>query len=260
MVDCRAWKKSSSVLSLHVGKDSIDLAVTSHPSSTADESLILPLPSIPLQCKVQDNQKVLHDTVLTELAGIVAQFDVCGMVVSWPLQKEGWCGAPCGRVLHTLDQMARDDADIMSAHRPVCLWDGHHFHSSEDEWGRTALYAHASKKEVHIASKEQYKDEGSLAAEIAHDYLRHHWPDLYEDEDKQHPSPHEKKRRHPSLHDQVQSLQQQVQYLQQCLSQHEQYSRRCHAQQQKINQDLMQYLRDMNRCWMRQETRHASDT
>lgn len=171
------WKKAASVLSLHIGKDSIDLAVTSHPSSTGDEEIILPLPSIPLKCEVQDNKKKLKPAVLSELATIVDKFDVCGMVVSWPLQKEGWCGAPCGRVLHTLDQISRD-ASIVSSSRPVCLWDGHHFHSNEDEWGRSAIYAKVSEKQVHIASKEQYKDEGSLAAEIAQDYLRHHWPDL----------------------------------------------------------------------------------
>lgn len=172
------WKKAASVLSLHIGKDSIDLAVTSHPSSTGDEEIILPLPSIPMKCEYLDNQKVLKPGVLKELSNIVDKFDVCGMVVSWPVQKEGWCGAPCGRVLHTLDQIA-SESSIVSAARPVCLWDGHHFHSSEDEWGRTALYAKASKKDVHLASKEQYKDEGSLAAEIAQDYLRHYWPDLY---------------------------------------------------------------------------------
>ena len=178
------WKKSASVLSLHVGKDSIDLAVTSHPSTTGDEEIILPLPSIPIKREVQENQKVLKSGVLSELSAIVEKFDVCGMVVSWPVQKEGWCGAPCGRVLHTLDQIA-SETDIVSASRPVCLWDGHHFHSNEDEWGRSAIYSHISKKEVHIASKEQYKDEGSLAAEIAHDYLRHHWPDLYFEEEEQ---------------------------------------------------------------------------
>ena len=91
------WKKSASVLSLHVGKDSIDLAVTSHPSSTSDEEVILPLPSIPIKCEVQENQKVLKSDVLAELADIVDKFQVCGMVVSWPVQKEGWCGAPCRR-------------------------------------------------------------------------------------------------------------------------------------------------------------------
>ena len=177
------WKKSASVLSLHVGKDSIDLAVTSHPSSTSDEDTILPLPSIPIKCEVKENQKVLKADVLAELEDIVKKFDVCGMIVSWPVQKEGWCGAPCGRVLHTLDQIARE-TNIVSPSRPVALWDGHHFHSSEDEWGRSALYSHISKKEVHIASKEQYRDEGSLAAEIAQDYLRHHWPDLYFEEEE----------------------------------------------------------------------------
>ena len=177
------WKKSASVLSLHVGKDSMDLAVTSHPSSTTDEDVILPLPSIPLRCQVvKHNQKILQPAVLHELASIVHKFDVCGLVVSWPVQKEGWCGAPCGRVLFTLDQIANHapEEDIVSATRPVALWDGHHFASSEDEWGRSALYSHSSpRKQVHLASKEQYKDQGSLAAEIAHDYLRHHWPDLY---------------------------------------------------------------------------------
>lgn len=179
------WKKSSSVLSLHVGKDSIDLAVTSHPSSTSEEEIILPLPSIPIKCEIKENQKVLKPHVLSELEDIVAQFDVCGMIVSWPVQKEGWCGAPCGRVLHTLDQIARECPGLVSSKRPVALWDGHHYHTSEDEWGRSAIYSHISKKEVHIASKEQYRDEGSLAAEIAQDYLRHHWPDLYFEDEEQ---------------------------------------------------------------------------
>jgi hypothetical protein len=171
------WRKAASVLSIHIGKDSIDLAVTSHPSSTNGD-VIVPLPSIPMKCDVKENQKVLKSHVLTELGDIVDKFDVCGMVVSWPVQKEGWCGAACGRVLGTLDQIVRD-TDIVSTSRPVCLWDGHHFRSAEDEWGRDAIYATTSKKNVHIASVEQYKDEGAVAAEVAADYLRHHWPDLY---------------------------------------------------------------------------------
>jgi hypothetical protein len=178
------WKKkSASVLSLHVGQSTIDLAVTSHPSSTNNEELILPLPSVPIKCEYREQQKQLQPSVLKELVSVVNKFEVCGIVVSWPVQKEGWCGAACGRVLHLLDNIARQE-DIVSPSRPVALWDGHHYHSHDDEWGRSAIYSHISehKKDIHVASQEQYRDEGSLAAEIAHDYLRHHWPDLYSED------------------------------------------------------------------------------
>jgi len=169
------WQKvSGSVLSVHIGDSSIDLAVTSHPSTGHP---VQALSSIPMELETRKNRKVLKKSVLSELSNIVEDWNVCGLVVSWPVQKEGWCGKPCGNVLHTLDQIAQD-TNIVNMKRQVALWDGHHFLNEEDEWGRTAIYSTTSDQEVHVASKEQYREEGMLAADIAADYLRHHFPDL----------------------------------------------------------------------------------
>jgi hypothetical protein len=224
------WKKAvsgcttASVLSLHVGKDCIDLAVTGlgHPSSSSSLSLdsmcVQPLPSIPLKkttCQVSSNNKscfktsTLHPSVAQELHDLVKDWNVCGFVVSWPVQKEGRCGAQCGRVLHTLDQIVAADLNNSSLNsslnssmfnfsRPVCLWDSNHVPAMrEDEWGRSVTYAgrttmtapadtarnnsnnshKPNKPMIHYASVEQYQDDGAVAAEIAADYMRHFFPE-----------------------------------------------------------------------------------
>jgi len=171
------WRKASgSVMSLSVCKDRIELAVASHPSF---QDPIQPLPSIPLKLEVQDNQKVLSSDVVEELADLVQDFNVCGMVVTWPVQKEGWCGAPCGRVLFALDQITTQ-AENMLSNRPVCLWDEQHYQNAEDEWGRSAIYSHTSDKTVHVASEEQYQDHRCVAADIWNDFCKVHWPELYQ--------------------------------------------------------------------------------
>lgn len=179
------WKKvSGAVLSLHFGKDSIDLAITSHPSL---DKCVQPLPSIPLKKfnSTKNNKsktkKTLHPSVVEELQDLVEDWDVCGFVVSWPVQKEGRCGAQCGRVLHTLDQIVAASCNTFNQNRPVCLWDSNHIPASnEDEWGRSAMYGRTptSDKTIHYASVEQYQDEGAIAAEIAADYMRHFFPEL----------------------------------------------------------------------------------
>jgi hypothetical protein len=206
------WKKvSGAVLSLHIGKDSIDLAVTSHPEASSSSSLLLqvqPLPSIPLKttrtvknsssnnkkCNSSSQTRTLHPCVVEELHDLVEDWDVCGFVVSWPVQKEGRCGAMCGRVLYTLDQIVAADwnnkrhssghhpggSHMFNHGRPVCLWDSKHIAAaaaSEDDWGRSASYGQVTiNKSIHYASVEQYQDDGAIAAEIAADYMRHFFP------------------------------------------------------------------------------------
>ena len=170
------WKMASgSILSLRIVKDQIELAVSSHPSF--DEE-VQALPSIPLELKTVNNRKVLCGTVADSLLDVVNQFHVCGMVVSWPVQKEGWCGAPCGRVLHTLDQIS------MTVDRPVCLYDPVHSTPPEDDWGRASIYSETTKKTVHVASQEHYNQDctdGKVATDIWNDFCMEHWPEFSQD-------------------------------------------------------------------------------
>ncbi|KAL7555819.1 hypothetical protein ACA910_012399 [Epithemia clementina (nom. ined.)] len=167
------WRKQSGyILSMHVGKTTIDLAATCHPELEGNP--IQPLPSIPIQVETKGNQKVLKPEVVKELATIVREFKTLGLVVSWPVQKEGWCGASCGKVLHMLDQILQDGTGM--GKQPICLWNGNHWTTAEDEWGRTPIYSMPTSKTVHSASQEQYGEEGLVATAIARDFLEFHWP------------------------------------------------------------------------------------
>ena len=169
------WRQTSggAILSLRILKERIELAVASHP---ALEEPTLELPSIPLRTSTTGNRKVLDAAVSRELAQTVHKFNVCGMVVSWPVQREGWCGKSCGQVLHTLDQIQA------LAQKPVCLYDPEHSAPPEDEWGRATIYAEASDKTLHVASEEQYEHsnaDGKVAVDIWNDFCKEHWPQLY---------------------------------------------------------------------------------
>ena len=171
------WKRASgAILNVAVQNDRLDLAVASHP---ATDDNVTRLASIPLKTQIQNGSRELSPMVSQELAKIVDDFAVCGMVVSWPVQKEGWVGAPCGKVLYTLDQLMAQSKTLLSKSRPICLWDEAHHQPSEDEWGRASIYAVASNKSEHRASKEQYSAPKTLAVDIWNDFCRAHWPELY---------------------------------------------------------------------------------
>ena len=164
------WCKSSgSVLSLSVTDTSIDLAVASHPcfEEPAEE-----LPSIPLR----SNRRILPH-VPRELGRCLREYAVCGLVVAWPVRREGRCGFACGRVLHTLDHVT----PVLKGSKPICLYDVNHYMPDEDEWGRTRAYGEACfDKELHRASEEQYFDKKPLCATDVWDYfVREHWPQLF---------------------------------------------------------------------------------
>jgi hypothetical protein len=171
------WKKASgTILSVAVQNDRLDLAVASHPATDVD---VTPLASVPLKTEIHNGCKGLNPKVAQELSKIVQDFSVCGLVVSWPVQKEGWVGAPCGKVLYTLDQLMAQSKTLLSKSRPICLWDEAHHQPFEDEWGRAAIYAESSNKFMHKASKEQYQVPTTFAADVWNDFCRAHWPELY---------------------------------------------------------------------------------
>jgi hypothetical protein len=187
------WKKASgALLSLRVCDGRIDLAAASHPSFPGEP--ILPLPSIPIATETVNNRHVIKASVARELKGIVDRFNIAGIVVSWPVQKEGWCGASCGKTLHVLDQVAEVLSNCSSSYqqRPICLYDPEHHVPPEDEWGRAPRYGVPAPpgKTLHVASKEQYAcpttttsanngdSSKHVAVDILNDFYREHWPEF----------------------------------------------------------------------------------
>jgi hypothetical protein len=181
------WRKvhGGTILSLNIHKDSIDLALSSHP--TYGEGPFA-LESIPLARKSK-----LSDASKSALSKIVEQHKVCGFVVSWPLQNDSQrMGAACGRVLHTLEQLLpnQEKDSILSTSRPCVLWnDSSQAHKMEasDVFGRLAAYSKvpSSDKTIHIASIEQYNaDEGTVATKVWNDFMRVHWPDLHQEQER----------------------------------------------------------------------------
>lgn len=174
------WKRlSGAVLSMNISNKTINLALASHPSC---DDKIMNLPDIPLQLDTQDNKRVVNKKVLQELQDICQKNKVCGIVVAWPIQKEGRMGHDCGKVLHTLDSLA-SYSQVLTPNRPFCLWDGRHIpEEHDDEWGRAARYGQSScddNKTIHYASKEQYNQSTHLdAADVCSDFFDSLWPEL----------------------------------------------------------------------------------
>jgi hypothetical protein len=198
------WRKASgSILSLVFKRDRIDLAVSSHP---AFGQPLLPLASIPI---MESKAAIQQPAVAQELAQTVHDFSVCGLLVGWPVQPEGRCGAPCGRVLFQLDQLAAQNnktyssrSVIFSPSRPMCLWDERHYAPPEDEWGRAAIHSRATEQQQpHSARREQYGERATVPAEIWNDFCRVHWPELYQKEYHRTTSVrHAEEAYHPWLH------------------------------------------------------------
>lgn len=187
------WKKASgAILALDVGVDRIGLAVASHPAY-GDAPQPLDAVKIQLETKTVKNSKkrVLSQTVVSQLQDVVKVYNVRSFVVSWPVQKEGRCGAPCGKVLHTLDSLV-ESSNIMSDNRPFCLWDEHHTSApNEDSFGRNPLYGEPcsdASKTIHKASEEQYSHHdcsSKVAAQVMEDFIQSQWPEIYQQQQEQ---------------------------------------------------------------------------
>jgi RNase H-fold protein (predicted Holliday junction resolvase) len=175
------WKRvSGSILSLSIGSDSISMAVASHPSF---QEPVMPLESVPIKLETKDNRKILSKDVVSRMQEVIKNYNVAGFVVSWPVQKEGRCGGPCGKVLHTLDSLVDQSSTIMNGNRPFCLWDNNHTQANEDYWGRNPLYGEIPHgKTLHLASQEQYAydSSSSVAVNAWNDFMAKQWPEIAE--------------------------------------------------------------------------------
>ena len=182
------WKKySGAVLSLDIHKDRIGMAIASHPTrmdNCGAETLE------PIYYHFQNGK--LPDNAKDRLEQIVQQQhkNICGIVVSWPLQKDtGHMGAPCGRTIHIVEELL-EETNVIAPHRPICFWDSQHLHASEDddEWGRFPECNRISNKQEHLASVEQYRqDEDIVASQVWNDFVRVHWPTIYQQQKMMNP-------------------------------------------------------------------------
>lgn len=191
------WKKVSggSVLSLDIHRDRIGVAVAPHPSFSAHhfdddydhygtecrtlEPIRLSTSRTGLAVAANNNDTIcdtgdfksasnghnphhlfsedLKRVCRTRLLEICQEYNVCGMVVAWPLQHDtGKMGAACGRVLYTLERLfvppvaklqnedgtgdgfnnssstqneeeEQEMRALVSKLPPMCLWDPQHF-------------------------------------------------------------------------------------------------------------------------------------
>jgi hypothetical protein len=196
------WRRvSGSILTLTLSRDNskLDLGVSWHPSRSDDDdddAPLVQLASVPLLLQVEHKtSKVLCSSVARELDGICERFSICGMVVHWPVEKDGWCGYSCGRVLFTLDQLARQSKAVKT--RPVCLWDHqqHHrhvHHHHQDEWGRSTVYSRQTDGSIEQYGQQLHADDtGVTLANLWRDFCQAQWPELYRS-DSNKKSRHEK--------------------------------------------------------------------
>jgi RNase H-fold protein (predicted Holliday junction resolvase) len=138
------WKKASSaILSLDIQKGQIGIAVAFHPSFQETTSVL---------DSIQISRQALSESIPHRIADIVKERDICGFVVSWPIQDDtGKLGYSFGLVLNTLDQLpeASKNQAVISSTRPFCLWDASHVSPTDvDQWGRSADYTRSSKNDI----------------------------------------------------------------------------------------------------------------
>ncbi|KAG7337435.1 hypothetical protein IV203_034505 [Nitzschia inconspicua] len=191
------------VLSLDIRRDHIGMALVSPPTVVTSTyylsrkqqqqqqksprlPLLLPMISIPHRRIISENnddeQQPLHagaspSSSLQSIHDIVKQHNVCGFVVSWPLERDtGKMGAKCGRVWYTLEALQRMEtaststssssptsstvqSSLFSCQRPICLWDPHRTVEEAkrlDEWGRSWEFTRTSTANEYRASIERY--------------------------------------------------------------------------------------------------------
>ncbi|GAX18636.1 hypothetical protein FisN_10Hh154 [Fistulifera solaris] len=169
---CSARSSSASLLNMVIWKDTMELMLATCPQQGEAPQVLPPLrlESVKIGC-----EKRLKPSVSSHLHHLVQEHQVCGFVVHWPVQKEGWCGVPCGNVLRILDSLS-EHPQLFSNSRPICLWDPHFRDRDEDRWGRSARYSQTPAYNFYRASPKQYQSPYQDAFEVWESFRREHWP------------------------------------------------------------------------------------
>jgi len=172
------WRRKcdASIMMLDIGRNVIGIAVASHPSNNIPIKHLDPLDR-KLETKSNLKRRVLAPDILNKLQSIVRKYDVCGFLISWPVQKVGRCGASCGLVLHALDSIIAESSSILTPNRPFCLWDSLHIEPCIDEWDRSPLYSKPCLTNEPTAIECNHEKESSeVATNIWADFCEVYWP------------------------------------------------------------------------------------
>lgn len=184
------WKKQvgGSIATIDVHADRIGLTISKHPSSAGaakqqrmqEQQQSKPVLSFNIPMRRKGKRKV-PDSSRQQLSELVRENNVCGFVVSWPVQSDtGLMGAACGRTLHAIEELlepptptssssessatssednsstSNDDgssAAVFTSNRKLCLWDGVHMEQPPvDKFGRSSVYSRTCDYKHHQAT------------------------------------------------------------------------------------------------------------
>lgn len=221
------WKKQvgGSIAMIDVHADRIGLTISKHPSTAAatkqqkqQEQQNNQQRSFNIPMRRKGKRKV-PDSSRQQLSELVRENNVCGFVVSWPVQSDtGLMGAACGRTLHAIEELlepptssssssdlststsSADASSVFTSNRKLCLWDGVHMEQPPiDKFGRSSVYSRTCdyKQATKVvnpgrienyeyrASKEQYhEDESIVAKNVWEDFVKTNWPVLYQQQQR----------------------------------------------------------------------------
>lgn len=176
---------SASILNMVISKDRMDLMLANLPEFRETPQV---LPPVRLESEHVGCEKILKPFVSSNLMDLVKLHEVCGFVVNWPVQKQGWCGVPCGNVIRVLDVLSEHQG-LFTASRPICLWDPHRRCMDDDPWGRSSRYSQTPAYDFYRASRLQYETPYQNAFEVWDSFCREHWPEACEVYEGQLPEP-----------------------------------------------------------------------
>jgi len=139
-------------------------------------------------------KRKVPDSSRQQLSELVRENNVCGFVVSWPIQSDtGLMGAACGRTLHAIEELleptslssssessttttsseddsstSTDGSAVFTSNRKLCLWDGVHMEQPPiDKFGRSSVYSRTCDYKHHRATT---KVDGSGRIENNYEY------------------------------------------------------------------------------------------
>mmetsp|Transcript_5841 Transcript_5841/g.8613 ORF Transcript_5841/g.8613 Transcript_5841/m.8613 type:complete len:254 (-) Transcript_5841:640-1401(-) len=122
LVSILEWRRTGSIIiGLDINEERVGIALAKHPNSTNKVHALEPIPYLSQDRNVSRCER--KEEVALKLEALVREHKVNAFVVGWPLQADGRCSAPCGKVLHLLDYFADRQKPFINAGRPLTLWD-----------------------------------------------------------------------------------------------------------------------------------------